>query len=38
MGEVRRGTVKADELVVFMHTGGSPALFAEQALYWGTAH
>lgn len=37
MGEVRRG-VDPDELVVFMHTGGSPALFAEQKLYWGTAH
>lgn len=38
MGEVRRGAVKPEDLVVFMHTGGSPALFADQALYWGTAH
>jgi D-cysteine desulfhydrase family pyridoxal phosphate-dependent enzyme len=35
MGEVKAGHVRRDDLVVFMHTGGSPALFADQRLYWG---
>jgi D-cysteine desulfhydrase len=34
IGEVEAGRVKRDELVVFVHTGGTPALFAEPALYW----
>jgi D-cysteine desulfhydrase family pyridoxal phosphate-dependent enzyme len=34
MGEVERGRVKRSDLVVFVHTGGTPALFADPALYW----
>jgi D-cysteine desulfhydrase family pyridoxal phosphate-dependent enzyme len=34
IGEVEAGRVKRDELVVFVHTGGTPALFADPALYW----
>lgn len=34
MGEIEAGRVKRDDTVVFMHTGGSPALFADPALYW----
>jgi 1-aminocyclopropane-1-carboxylate deaminase/D-cysteine desulfhydrase-like pyridoxal-dependent ACC family enzyme len=34
IGEVETGQVKRDELVVFVHTGGTPALFAETSLYW----
>ncbi len=34
IGEVEAGTVKRDDLVVFVHTGGTPALFADPALYW----
>ena len=35
MGELHRGRIKPDDVVVFIHTGGTPALFAEQRLYWG---
>jgi len=38
MGEIAAGRVKTDDLVVFMHTGGTPALFADQDLFWGSAH
>ena len=34
IGEVQAGRVKHDDLVVFVHTGGTPALFADPALYW----
>ena len=34
MGEIEAGRVKRDDLVVFVHTGGTPALFADPALYW----
>jgi D-cysteine desulfhydrase family pyridoxal phosphate-dependent enzyme len=35
MGGLVRGRIKPDDVVVFVHTGGAPALFAEQRLYWG---
>ena len=35
MGELRRDGIKPASTVVFVHTGGSPALFAEQRIYWG---
>lgn len=38
IGEVRAGRVKARDEVVFMHTGGTPALFADPSLYWGSGH
>jgi L-cysteate sulfo-lyase len=34
IGEIEAGRVKRDDLVVFVHTGGAPALFADPALYW----
>lgn len=34
MGEIEKGRVKRSDLVVFVHTGGTPALFADPALYW----
>ncbi|HLQ60600.1 MAG TPA: D-cysteine desulfhydrase family protein [Candidatus Acidoferrales bacterium] len=34
IGEVAAGRVKRDDLVVFVHTGGTPALFADPELYW----
>ena len=34
IGEVERGRVKRSDLVVFVHTGGTPALFADPNLYW----
>jgi L-cysteate sulfo-lyase len=34
IGEIEAGRVKRDDLVVFVHTGGTPALFADPALYW----
>jgi D-cysteine desulfhydrase family pyridoxal phosphate-dependent enzyme len=34
MGEVGRGRVRRSDLVVFVHTGGTPALFADPSLYW----
>ena len=34
MGEIEKGRVKRSDLVVFVHTGGTPALFADPSLYW----
>jgi len=34
IGEVEAGRLKHEELVVFIHTGGTPALFADPTLYW----
>jgi L-cysteate sulfo-lyase len=34
IGEIEAGRVKPDDLVVFVHTGGAPALFADPNLYW----
>ncbi len=34
IGEIEKGRVKRSDLVVFVHTGGRPALFADPALYW----
>lgn len=34
MGEVAKGTVAASDPVVYMHTGGATALFADRDLYW----
>ncbi len=34
IGEIEAGRVKHDDLVVFVHTGGTPALFADYDLYW----
>jgi L-cysteate sulfo-lyase len=34
IAEVEAGRVRHDDLVVFVHTGGTPALFANPALYW----
>jgi 1-aminocyclopropane-1-carboxylate deaminase/D-cysteine desulfhydrase-like pyridoxal-dependent ACC family enzyme len=34
IGEVEKGRVRRDDLVVFVHTGGTPALFADPTLYW----
>jgi len=34
MGEIEAGRVRRSDLVVFVHTGGTPALFADPALYW----
>jgi len=34
IGEVEAGRVRRDDLAVFIHTGGTPALFADPALYW----
>jgi D-cysteine desulfhydrase family pyridoxal phosphate-dependent enzyme len=34
IGEIEAGRVRPDDLVVFVHTGGTPALFADPALYW----
>ena len=34
IGEIEKGRVKRSDLVVFVHTGGTPALFADPALYW----
>jgi 1-aminocyclopropane-1-carboxylate deaminase/D-cysteine desulfhydrase-like pyridoxal-dependent ACC family enzyme len=34
IGEIAAGRVKHNDLVVFVHTGGAPALFADPALYW----
>jgi 1-aminocyclopropane-1-carboxylate deaminase/D-cysteine desulfhydrase-like pyridoxal-dependent ACC family enzyme len=35
IGELEAGRVQADDTVVFVHTGGTPALFADPAVYWG---
>ena len=34
IGEIEAGRVKHDDVVVFVHTSGTPALFADLALYW----
>ena len=34
IGEIEAGRVRRDDLVVFVHTGGAPALFADPDLYW----
>jgi L-cysteate sulfo-lyase len=34
IGEIESGRIERDDLVVFLHTGGTPALFADPALYW----
>ena len=34
MAEIEAGRVKRSDHVVFVHTGGTPALFADPALYW----
>ena len=34
IGEIEKGRVKRSDLVVFVHTGGTPALFADPTLYW----
>jgi len=34
IGEIERGRVKRSDSVVFIHTGGTPALFADPSLYW----
>lgn len=34
IGEIEAGRVKRSDLVVFVHTGGTTALFADPALYW----
>jgi len=34
IGEVEAGRVRRDDLVVFIHTGGTPALFADPGVYW----
>ena len=34
IGEVEAGRVGRGDPVVFIHTGGTPALFADPALYW----
>ena len=34
IGEIEKGRVKRSDLVVFVHTGGTPALFADPFLYW----
>lgn len=37
IGMVRSGEIHADERVLFVHTGGSPALYAYQPLFTGDA-
>ena len=34
MAEIEAGRVQRSDLVVFVHTGGTPALFADPAIYW----
>ena len=34
IGEIEAGRIKHEDLVVFVHTGGMPALFADPNLYW----
>jgi 1-aminocyclopropane-1-carboxylate deaminase/D-cysteine desulfhydrase-like pyridoxal-dependent ACC family enzyme len=34
IAEIEKGRVKRSDVVVFIHTGGTPALFADPALYW----
>jgi len=33
IGEIRKGTFSKDDNIVFVHTGGTPALFAYEALF-----
>jgi 1-aminocyclopropane-1-carboxylate deaminase/D-cysteine desulfhydrase-like pyridoxal-dependent ACC family enzyme len=33
IGDVRAGRVAPDDTLVFLHTGGAPALFAHAALF-----
>ncbi len=33
IGEIRKGTFSKDENIVFLHTGGSVALFAYEKLF-----
>jgi D-cysteine desulfhydrase family pyridoxal phosphate-dependent enzyme len=37
IGEVEAGRVRRSDPVVFVHTGGMPALFADRDLYWPPA-
>ena len=34
IGEIEAGRIKREDLIVFVHTGGMPALFADPKLYW----
>lgn len=34
IGEIATGRVRSSDAVVFVHTGGTPALFADPDLYW----
>ncbi len=34
MREIETGRVQRSDPVVFVHTGGTPALFADPAIYW----
>ena len=34
IGEIERGRVTRSDSVIFVHTGGTPALFADPSLYW----
>jgi D-cysteine desulfhydrase family pyridoxal phosphate-dependent enzyme len=34
IAEIEAGSIKRDDLIVFVHTGGTPALFADPKLYW----
>ena len=34
IGEIEAGRIKRDDPIVFVHTGGTPALFADPKLYW----
>ncbi len=34
MAEIEAGRIQRSDVVVFIHTGGTPALFADPALYW----
>jgi D-cysteine desulfhydrase family pyridoxal phosphate-dependent enzyme len=37
VADIRQGAIPADETVVFLHTGGTPALFAHTGLFTTTA-
>lgn len=34
IGEIEAGRIERKDLIVFVHTGGMPALFADPSLYW----
>jgi L-cysteate sulfo-lyase len=34
IGQLRKGTFSRDENIVFVHTGGSAALFAYESAIW----